>query len=274
MRRFVIFLLLFVFLAMLPLSAGIFQSKEGKFALSPAVDWTLSASSVALLGTDFLIAKKLRVKSQAYSGGMLDKNEVNPFDRWAMPSSYSKSMDIASQVFQYAALLSPVILAATPTTEWGTIAVMYAETVLATYGISEMVKGLVDRNRPYLYTGDYAIATDDGDWKSSFFSGHTSRAFAGATFLSYVFCTYYPDSGWKYPVVIGSYALAATTAALRVTSGKHYLSDVLAGAAVGSLIGFLVPYLHTFEAKRQKEGDKTASFSLLPNGVSCTIALR
>jgi len=29
-----------------------------------------------------------------------------------------------------------------------------------------------------------------------------------------------------------------------VTSGNHFISDVVAGAAVGSAIGFLVPYLH------------------------------
>jgi membrane-associated phospholipid phosphatase len=38
--------------------------------------------------------------------------------------------------------------------------------------------------------------------------------------------------------------LAATTATLRMIADKHYFTDVLVGAAVGSAAGFLVPHLH------------------------------
>jgi undecaprenyl-diphosphatase len=52
-----------------------------------------------------------------------------------------------------------------------------------------------------------------GDWNSSFFSGHTTLSFAAATFTSYVFCKYNPDSKWKIPVIATSYTFAAATAA-------------------------------------------------------------
>jgi membrane-associated phospholipid phosphatase len=46
------------------------------------------------------------------------------------------------------------------------------------------------------------------------------------------------------PLWLGSEALAATTAVLRVEAGKHFWSDVAVGALVGSAVGYLVPQLH------------------------------
>lgn len=79
----------------------------------------------------------------------------------------------------------------------------------------------------------------------SFPSGHVTLAFSYATFTSYVFCKYNPDSKAKLPVCIISYSLACATAVLRVASGSHFITDVLAGAAIGAAIGFAVPYVHT-----------------------------
>lgn len=36
-----------------------------------------------------------------------------------------------------------------------------------------------------------------------------------------------------------------------LSGGNHFLTDVLAGAALGSAVGFLVPWLHTFNAKHR-----------------------
>ena len=38
-------------------------------------------------------------------------------------------------------------------------------------------------------------------------------------------------------------AVAATTGYLRIAADKHYFSDVLSGALIGSAVGFMVPYL-------------------------------
>jgi membrane-associated phospholipid phosphatase len=62
----------------------------------------------------------------------------------------------------------------------------------------------------------------------SFPSGHTASAFATATVLQ-------RDFGWK--VGIPAYAVGAWVAASRMGSNKHYLSDVLAGAAIGMSAG-------------------------------------
>ena len=42
----------------------------------------------------------------------------------------------------------------------------------------------------------------------------------------------------------GAVLIPATAAYLRVQSGKHFPTDVMAGYAVGAAIGWLVPHLH------------------------------
>jgi membrane-associated phospholipid phosphatase len=62
----------------------------------------------------------------------------------------------------------------------------------------------------------------------SFPSGHTATAFASATVFQRRF-------GWK--AGIPAYAVASYVAASRVNMQRHYLSDVIVGAAVGVVAG-------------------------------------
>ena len=96
---------------------------------------------------------------------------------------------------------------------------------------SEMIRSLV-------YTG-VAVSTlkvafhrtrpNGGPY--SFPSGHTAAAFAVAPVLARRF-------GWV--AAIPAYALAASTAMGRMEDRKHYLSDVVFGAAVGTAIGVAI----------------------------------
>jgi membrane-associated phospholipid phosphatase len=79
-----------------------------------------------------------------------------------------------------------------------------------------ILKKAVGRERP------------DGSDKLSFPSGHTSNAFAWATVANH----YY---GAK--LGIPSYALAGLIGVSRLESNAHHLSDVVAGAALGVIVG-------------------------------------
>ena len=68
----------------------------------------------------------------------------------------------------------------------------------------------------------------DSSNQLSFPSGHSAAAFATATVLQ-------RDFGWK--VGIPAYAVGAYVAASRMGSNKHYLSDVIVGAAIGVTAG-------------------------------------
>jgi len=71
----------------------------------------------------------------------------------------------------------------------------------------------------------------DGSDSRSFPSGHTSSAFTVSTILARRY-------GWK--MAIPAYTLATTTAIARMEDNRHYLSDVVAGAALGVAIGELI----------------------------------
>jgi membrane-associated phospholipid phosphatase len=78
----------------------------------------------------------------------------------------------------------------------------------------------------------------------SFYSGHTSTAFAMATAYGYLFTARHPRSKWIAPVWILGYAYASTTGVLRVAAGKHFWSDVIVGAIAGTAVGLAIPAAH------------------------------
>jgi membrane-associated phospholipid phosphatase len=177
---------------------------------------------------------------------LLDKNNINGFDRFAA-DYYSPNIATASDVLVITAVASPLLLLLSPDirSDALTVGTMYAETMLLAAALPGLTKELVDRTRPYAYNSEAPITLKaDADTKRSFFSGHTSLAFASAVFLSTVYSDYYPDSEYKPYIWGGTLLVATTVGLLRIFSGKHFPTDVLTGAAVGSFIGWLIPKLH------------------------------
>lgn len=265
---------IFAVLAFFPFSlafSGGFKLTENSsvFKLNPATDAILLGSGAALSGADLILDNGLELNRAKYKGETFDKDDINSFDRYFM-HSYSSSKDKAADFVLATAMATPLVLIPAGKNEWLTQAVMYAETLLIANGIKEITKLCVNRTRPYMYYDAGTWPDSDvknGDYKNSFPSGHTTIAFASATFTSYTFSKYFPDSGWKYPVIAGSYALAAGTSALRVMSGNHFMTDVICGAAIGSAVGFLVPWLHTFNSSHD------LNISMLGNGVLLKIKI-
>lgn len=63
----------------------------------------------------------------------------------------------------------------------------------------------------------------------SFPSGHTAAAFTGATLLAHEYAN---RSIW---IPIAGYTVATATGVMRVLNNRHYVSDVVVGAAIGIL---------------------------------------
>jgi undecaprenyl-diphosphatase len=242
----------------LPL-AGHDYSGEAAYRLSLPVDAALLGGAAALLLPTFILGG-----AQLDTATPSDPFEINRFDRWSA-REYRESLDRAGTAAQFASMATPLALLAAPAADRATLGAMYAESVALAYGCKELAKTLVARKRPYAYFDRQpADALDDG--ANSFFSGHTTLAFNGAAFASAVFAEYYPDSPAKIPVAAGSFALAAATGALRVAGGCHFLSDVLAGALVGSATGFLVPLAHRAN-RRDAACGRGLSLAPLPAGI-------
>jgi len=100
--------------------------------------------------------------------------------------------------------------------------------------LNGLSKDAVARRRPYASE----LATGSGT--RSFYSGHTSFAFSlavGAGTLSTL--RGYPSAPWVWA---SGMVLASGVAYLRVAGDAHWATDVIAGAAIGGLVGFAVPW--------------------------------
>lgn len=115
-----------------------------------------------------------------------------------------------------------------------------------TISAGEIVKRLIGRARPYereCADDPDRHGCDAEDRFHSFYSLHSGVAFTSAGFS----CAMHLERGLYGDLAADatscgiSLALAATTGLLRVVSDRHYLSDVLIGAALGFLVGYLMP---------------------------------
>lgn len=245
------------------LSAADFEYEQ-PFSLKPVNEGIQLGVGAALSGSALVCDKFLHIKKNDWKASDWPKENVPGMDRPFM-RPYSKPLHIVGTGTMGLAMLTPAVFAIMPSNEWLTIGTMYVETMLIANGIKEWTKLLVYRARPYMYFDDYPQdKVDDGDWNCSFPSGHTTLAFAGAAFTTFVFCQCFPDSKWKYAVAGGAFGLAAATGALRMASGNHFLSDVLVGAVIGTACGFAIPYLHSksfYGNFEKKSGSANASVS-------------
>ena len=235
------------------------------FALNLPLDLTISGLGAA--GWAFRLYKTKIEDAEKWDGTLYDKSDINAFDRWAA-HGYSEAWDNAGTALCALSVATPLI-SVVSSGDYVTSGVMFAETMLFASGTYSAVKTLVRRNRPYMYfDGGSDKDMDEGDFVNSFPSGHTTNAFAAAVFAGYTFSVYNPDSEWKIPVWIASLSLASATGAVRLVSGNHFPSDVLAGAVIGSSAGFLVPWLHS----RHSLFSKNIELSALPAGIYAKVS--
>ncbi len=182
----------------------------------------------------------------------LKPSDVNKFDRYAI-YQHSKASAIASDVFQYTAMVSPALLFIDKDIrkDWKTVMPIWMETFALTSALTMFTKELAHRNRPYVYS-DYGNGNKYGkDATASMWSGHTAITAASTYFIAMVYSDYHPHSRWKPLMWTGAAILPALTAITRVKAGKHYWTDVITGYAVGALVGTLTPFLHRREFHRK-----------------------
>ena len=142
-----------------------------------------------------------------------------------------------------------------------------AAVLIANGMITPVVSTLVGRERPTEEQGAYSFHPFEG---RSFPSGHATQAFATASVIAASY-----DSTW---VKAAAYGAAAMTAYSRVRRGKHFPTDVVAGAAIGTLVGRSVVRFNRKLRSGEKEPEKTgARLTIVPQagggtyGVSATL---
>ncbi|MDH4199413.1 MAG: phosphatase PAP2 family protein [Spirochaetia bacterium] len=110
-----------------------------------------------------------------------------------------------------------------------------SESLIYTFLISDVIKMVSGRQRPYSYYGTMASKGVDDNY--SFISGHASMAFAMATTGSLLLADQFPEL--KILIYTLSFLAAGATAYFRMAGDQHYFTDVLSGAALGAGMGYL-----------------------------------
>lgn len=123
---------------------------------------------------------------------------------------------------------------------------VYTQALLANQLLTSLAKVVFRRPRPFSYRKDRdcIFVSDPEDANLSFFSGHASSAFAAAFAGGYLLAEKGLDTRTRSAVWSVELALAGATANLRARAGKHYYSDILVGALVGTTFGIGIPVLH------------------------------
>jgi membrane-associated phospholipid phosphatase len=117
-------------------------------------------------------------------------------------------------------------------------------TFAVSLALTDAVKRLADRPRPYAHFCRPYHPEDlgKGDAHFSFYSGHSSSAFAMAVTAGMLSHYHgYRNQAWVWA---SGLTLATTTGVFRIVADKHYTTDVIVGAAAGAFVGWLVPRLH------------------------------
>jgi membrane-associated phospholipid phosphatase len=141
-----------------------------------------------------------------------------------------------------------------------------------------LLKGVFGRERPYVKRDPHSYKLGRGFGKErfrSFPSGHTIAAFAAAAAVTSETSGWWNGSEWYIgPLMYGG---AALTGVSRMYNNRHWASDVMMGAAIGTMAGLkVVRYSHAHptnaidrwllsgSARRNEAGNVIISWSILP----------
>jgi membrane-associated phospholipid phosphatase len=122
------------------------------------------------------------------------------------------------------------------------------EAVLLADGVTYVLKGFAGRTRPFISNGTdadfFALGRGFKSGNSaSFPSGHSSTAFAAAAAVTNETTRWWPRSTW----IVGPLMYTGATAVglSRMYHNRHWASDVILGAAIGTFSGRkVVQYAH------------------------------
>lgn len=205
---------------------------------------------LGIAGTSLFAIGQWRLsQSEPYQEGSYNRDDLFPWDRpfagtWNPKADLASNILIVGGVLPFALSIPMWRMGELTGTELGTQLVMFMEVIALQSGVNLMVRSAEVWPRPFMFGSGGGKERNAHGTAGSFYSGHSSAAFSIAVFSSTWFQESSPGSSWIPWVWTGSLAVASTMAGLRVAAGKHYPTDVVVGAIIGSGIGWVVPLLH------------------------------
>jgi len=230
------FLLIFIIFPFSIAAGETHPSRGSVYRINPAIDYPLL--SVAALGASvplFFESQLIRQKCPC------DSNNVNSFDRPVIGNQDAMAGTI-SHFTVALAIVAPVVV---DIADQGFSKILvedllvYTEVLSINSSVSHIFRYGAQRPRPVAYEAN-PPEIRAGEFLS-FYSGHSASVFAGLSAASMTYGYRYGHKVWPWFVTIG---VGLGESALRVAAGRHFYTDVIAGAVMGTAVGTLVPYLH------------------------------
>jgi membrane-associated phospholipid phosphatase len=197
-----------------------------------------------------------------------DPHEVNAFDRPAIGNTSA-----------FAATLSDVTVGAVVTVplaldllDVGTRrrfvedAVVFTQTLAVNGALVTVAKFLVQRPLPRTYAGDPNLVDKPGGYRS-FYSGHTSLTFAALSAAAMTVRMRHGYTVWPW-IITG--VVGTSVAIERVADGRHFPSDVIVGAVMGTATGVVVPWIH---ARTRSRAGRVTVFPTHDRGVAIGLSV-
>lgn len=130
---------------------------------------------------------------------------------------------------------------------------------------NQTVKFIVGRERPFVHQlpeDQKGLTAHPSDNNLSFYSGHTNLMFSMVVSAGTVAAMRgYEHQGWIWAVGL---PLATSVGLLRMGADKHYLTDVVTGAVLGSAFGVAVPLLLHGRTGETTGPDRPGTVRMMP----------
>jgi undecaprenyl-diphosphatase len=237
-----------------------------QFEADPLGDGSILAVALGFAGTMELILSTGEIRPQQIDPNF-DTHNLLSFDQAAISQTIDPNANTYSNVglaaaFAFAAL-DPILSGFRDGREAALVdAVMYAEAVSVTLGLTDLAKVAVRRPRPIAYIdrrnfiaqGGAAANYDNTSTDSalSFFSGHAADTASIAAVATYLAFARAPNTARPWITLAGGILLTSFVSYERVRAGAHFPTDVVAGSLAGGGVGLLVAHLHRADTAQQR----------------------
>jgi hypothetical protein len=221
-------------------------SYPGELSVQWDVGIPLTATSAIFATSIYLVNRERPVTPDI----TLDDSHINAIDRGIAGIENSAVARVSDYTLSAAVAVPLLVHSAAVPADLRLLEelLIFGEVIAVNNSIVEVVKAATFRARPLLYSADVSRGElSDPDNYHSFYSGYAGTSFAAATAVTMI--SAYRGYAPARTMVIGStaFALAGITAALRVVSGRPFLTDVITGASMGTATSYLVVMRHEKE---------------------------
>jgi hypothetical protein len=207
------------------------------YRVNLAIDIPIIAAGAIGTAVPYLMSTKIVTPSCP-----CNREDLNFFDRGSV-GNHSPVFATIGDVTVALAVAAPLVVALIDVRPMKTLIedlTVYTEAMALNGGLMALAKFTVQRPTPKTYAGDPALIDKPGGYLS-FYSGHTSYAFAA---LSFGAVTAGIRHGQHLLPWVTTVAVGTGVAVSMVLGGAHFPTDVAMGALAGTVVGVTVPLLH------------------------------